>query len=366
MLAIAASVVVHTLVVVPLLIAVMTNGAEMPELEAHFSSEALRPEQEEPEEREPVLGIEQSSASTLTWIGYDEYMEHLAQFAEVEQAAFSDAPTGSEPSLGEQHPQSELLTEVEDQPVETEVTAAQLAQLPTTADAAPETISEPESNELDPAAMAAQPQPAQPAEAIESLPLPEVDLADLARILEIVGLMSRQREATDPDRPAASSPPSAMVQQHDEELAEASPPQPAQARSEKTPQQPNTPGEPADSADKQTEATSTIEVTHANWRLGKPLAAEGVELKPQRPKFSIMQRLTASPCNPLMEIHFDGRGVATKASFVETSREKSIDAAIEASVYQWRAEGEAIEELTDDQTFAIRIRFILNPYARCP
>ncbi|MSR42194.1 MAG: hypothetical protein EXS10_09900 [Phycisphaerales bacterium] len=57
---------------------------------------------------DPVrLGVDDSEAQTMNWIGYDEYQEHLAELAEVEQAAFrmrvasgasGTAPTGLPPT----------------------------------------------------------------------------------------------------------------------------------------------------------------------------------------------------------------------------------------------------------------------------
>ena len=48
-----------------------------------------------PPESDPAeaLGIEESEAETLTWIGYEEYEKHLARLSEVEQAAMSVDPT---------------------------------------------------------------------------------------------------------------------------------------------------------------------------------------------------------------------------------------------------------------------------------
>lgn len=45
---------------------------------------ALPPE----ERRQLVLGIDEGSTATMNWIGYAEYEQHLAELAEVEQAAF--------------------------------------------------------------------------------------------------------------------------------------------------------------------------------------------------------------------------------------------------------------------------------------
>jgi hypothetical protein len=40
------------------------------------------------EQEEVKLGIDESTATTMSWIGYEEYQQHLAELAEVEQAAF--------------------------------------------------------------------------------------------------------------------------------------------------------------------------------------------------------------------------------------------------------------------------------------
>jgi hypothetical protein len=61
----------------------------------------------DPREEEVRLGIDESDASTMNWIGYDEYRQHLAELAEFEQAAFrlevasgsqGDAPSNLPPS----------------------------------------------------------------------------------------------------------------------------------------------------------------------------------------------------------------------------------------------------------------------------
>lgn len=47
-------------------------------------------------EEEVRLGIDESTAVTMNWIGYDEYEQHLAELAEVEQAAYRlQAASGS-------------------------------------------------------------------------------------------------------------------------------------------------------------------------------------------------------------------------------------------------------------------------------
>jgi len=51
------------------------------------------------EKPEVVLGINQSEASTLTWIGYEKYQKHIARLAEVEQAAMQLEQSFSQPVI---------------------------------------------------------------------------------------------------------------------------------------------------------------------------------------------------------------------------------------------------------------------------
>ena len=44
--------------------------------------------QDQPNPDEVKLGIDESDASTLTWIGYEQYQEHMARLAELDQAQF--------------------------------------------------------------------------------------------------------------------------------------------------------------------------------------------------------------------------------------------------------------------------------------
>ena len=55
------------------------------------------------EEQEEVrLGIAESNAVTMNWIGYDEYQEHLAELSEVEQAAYRLAEASGSNGTSEQ------------------------------------------------------------------------------------------------------------------------------------------------------------------------------------------------------------------------------------------------------------------------
>ena len=94
----AASVLAHVAVVAPLLVTVMSAaGGRHVHLRAQFDPQDFRPRNDE-----VALGIETSAASTLTWIGYERYQQHLAALAEIEQAAFRTNPAGeAQPSWDE-------------------------------------------------------------------------------------------------------------------------------------------------------------------------------------------------------------------------------------------------------------------------
>ncbi len=87
------SVLAHVAVIVPLLVAIMTaSGWQSVRLDTAFDPEDFKaPEQEPDQDDEVHLGIDARTPSSFTWIGYEEYQEHLAVLAEVEQAANSPA-----------------------------------------------------------------------------------------------------------------------------------------------------------------------------------------------------------------------------------------------------------------------------------
>ena len=87
------SVMLHAIFLVPALVAVLTVQANNPgRLNARFEPEFFR-EPETPPEEIVELGLDRPAPkSTLTWIGYEDYEEHLAALADIEQAAFQTTP----------------------------------------------------------------------------------------------------------------------------------------------------------------------------------------------------------------------------------------------------------------------------------
>lgn len=274
----------HATILLPALVAVLRRPEAGPEkLLGTFEPEDFR------ERDETVhLGIDRSKASTLTWIGYEEYRRHMAALADTEQAAFRTT-TGSAGS-GPNASAESLLVAL---------------------------------NQWLDALEGAQEPPPRMTPSPEGEAVPAGDL--LAALLRWMDATSQR-------------------------------PQPQQSPSPAT-------GEPADRgavSDEESDPTSTIKVPWAMLASGQPLAAHGLNVKPRKPQFTTLTRLTAIPANPLVQISFRSDGVPGKARITESSGDSRVDEAILNSLFRWRAEGEQLKELADGQTITISIRIVLS------
>lgn len=360
------SVLVHVLVLAPLFVLVMSTPGASPWVDRELHVEDVEPPS--PYEQ-PRLGLDAPNPSSLTWVGYEEYLEHIAAIAEFEQAAFTEHPGDMLPEMTAT--QEQTLIEVEQEPVQEPVEVAELAE-----PVEPVVPLEPEIEiETETVIAEAQEVPAQPIEITTAEPIViplEIlpgDLPWVRNLLHAVERRPTQPESDARDEAALEDAPA------EEAIAAETPREEAKelrqdTESAEQPQEPSPPtpsGTPGDTprpqSDRESDSFSTIDADPRHWREGQPLAAHGVEVKPQRPHFTLLQRITQSPGNPLVLIRFRNDGVPASAAVIQTSGSSSVDASIEASLYRWRASGEAIEALETGQTFDVRIRIILNPRA---
>ena len=96
--ALVVSLLIHTAVLLPALVAAATADGGMTDLEHELHDET--PE-DEPQE---VLGLDDSDVSTMTWVGYDTYQEHLAELADFDQAEFVNASSPTQSTNPGQQP----------------------------------------------------------------------------------------------------------------------------------------------------------------------------------------------------------------------------------------------------------------------
>ena len=271
--------------------------------------EARHKQQEPPTVR---LGIEKSSAATLTWIGFESATEHHATLSTTEQSAFT-----------------------------TEVAPAQRAQ-------PEETEPQPEPA---PEAPPAPPAPQQIAEQVRALSerlaaaqrQVEERLTDLAETLPVI-----RPQPQEPSAPAPSP-------------AQAGAPTPAPAN----PGAPQPSGLPGTPSDKESIATSIKKAPTV--RPGQVVAGQGLEIQTRAPRWTYSTMLTRRPRNPTIRITFGRDGTVKRAEFVHDGTKAhntgydDVDQPLLNAVYSWTAKGRALNELKPgDPGISIIITVILS------
>ena len=326
-----------------------------------------------------AIGIERSEVPTTTWIGFEEYREHLARLAEVEQAAFTTAAGGggaaAAVAAGEMgRPEAGLAAEM---PAEVEATQG--------TPAVPETSSE----EPPASAMASAAEPAAESrpEALAAPP-PILDLAaagptgrDRPSLAEAA---AGEAEPAAEFAAAGSAGPRLAPAEPGRELeqvlgrvremlttlAAAAPAAGGEAGREERSTPPSSdsadPAPPGDTparegvvADRQSPATSRIDVPRDRLRPDRPIAREGLEVRPREPEFWTIERLTALPRNPVVLIRFGRDGVPIEARLLEPTGDARFDQAILASLYRWRASGRKLADLPADGSLDLEFRIVI-------
>ncbi len=316
LLGLAVSLVLHGTILLPGLINVMSSQVEpMRVLRADFNPEDFMTAEVEPDQVK--LGIDESTASTITWIGFEDYQAHMAALAEVEQAAFQTTPTGSEATPASPSVSPPPAPEPQEPPDDPSTSSDPFDELEAWFDA----------------------------EAGEGPPLGEPTSPDARSqaLQDIIERLQQMMENTiETERPEPEPKP-----------REPAPPEPA-------PAQPQPAGQPGVQSDQESDATSTIEVTMEQLTLGRPLAAQGLQIKPRKPVFTTLTLLTAIPANPTAELRFRRDGKPARVRLLESSGDARIDEAVLNSLYRWRAAGKKLRELERNETIPVTIRIMLS------
>jgi len=356
-----------------------------------------------------TLGIEDGTTdSTMTWIGYNEYQEHIAQLSKVDQAAFRDTDQGGAPApaavtappMPQQVPQPSPQTppQMEPRPPQPQDTPPPSPQPPQRQPPPPQ--EEPkESQPPQPQAPPAAPPPRTAATletpaAPNAIPIPAAKETQIEPMLQPVERAPDQPEAEapkpedpgptapssqetapakQPPSPQQPSPPTAQPQQQPS-TSQPSPPtqatpgpqQPTASPAEQVPPSPQPPGAKpgprtqGELSDRESDATSTITARPDQWKMGRPLAAKGLRVLTKRPYFDELTSVTTAPRAPLAEIEFDRTGKAVNCTLLESSGFPSVDQPILDSLYGWRAQGKELEKLKPGETAKFRIRLLLR------
>ena len=113
-------------------------------------------------------------------------------------------------------------------------------------------------------------------------------------------------------------------------------------------------------ADKESIATAIKEAS--DYKPGKPVAAQGLDIKTVRPDWAHVTTLTAYPRNPIVWIAFGADGVVTRAGFVpgNSSGSLDVDEPLLNAVYAWKASGKELKKLGKDDEIIVSIRILLR------
>ncbi len=282
-----------------------------------LAEEPMATPPEEEDQWEP--GIERGDAASLSWIGYEEYEEHLARLAEVEQAAFTLDEQSGAPAAAPVAPQFEdpALAQQMAEPIES----------PESAESA-----SPEAPEMATTEGAEEAAPL-PAEAAPDVALSSQAAQQLEHLLAALRALQPERL---PVRPEPVEP-----------TEEPRPETPGQ----EGPQVPD-----AASAEKESDATSIERIPPQEWNNGKPIAREGLEIRP----FSLHRHLvedfgdyqlglrpaSAVRRNPIVRLRFDRSGKAAEVVIVRGTENVQFDRLyLPTWMARWTARGPKLAEL---------------------
>ncbi len=328
------------------------------------STAAIAPEFEpEPPEDEMPLGIEESDASTLTWIGYKEFEEHMARLSDMDQAQFQ-VGGASQGGGGRPEPPAETPTPpTEDTPPTSQPT-------PETTNAA---VPSPDQATATPQEETSAPEKTPPPQ--EQEPLPEVPSPEAPAPSETTG-----------EKPAEPAP--EVAQPEPTEAAKAEPtetkpnpptppqpsPQPPAQPSGDSAQQPGPPdvkpgpvstGTTEDppverAADRESDAAATVPVNIK--KPGGPVAAQGLTVLTRRPKLTAFEEMQFGQLSIVVRIAFDGSGRPRRIHIGRTDprtrrmiwepaeRATGYRGRIVSSLFRWRARGPQLEALEENDT----------------
>ncbi len=366
---------------------------------AEIVPEALPDSTPPPEEDEFKPGIEDGAPAVVTWIGYDEYKEHLARLAETDQAAFTSAIARGVPDS----------TSPVEAPAEQTPPAATPPVTPPPVDAA--NVQEPTPSEASPPAPElAQVEPPRETAPVESLKLPEQSAEPVApEPLKTEPKDAQPAERTPSEQPAeqpvaseskaeptkikpAPQDPTPLQDPHVEPSPDAEPsllpttvptPMPGIAPTPvSTPQ-----GEPvakdADQSSKDSPATSTKKVSESKWDNGKPLAVDGMELRPyslyrhiswDSRDVMFAQQLNRGRWegrvlrNPIVSMRFDRHGRVGEVRIIRPSGYAPLDQLyLKSWIARWTAADDRLAKLGPDELtnpIQMKIIFIDEPEAK--
>jgi len=110
---------------------------------------------------------------------------------------------------------------------------------------------------------------------------------------------------------------------------------------------------------RESDASSIIDVPMRNWQNGKPLARKGITLQTRKPVFNALNLIDGISFNPIVELEFGRDGIPRHVVIARSCGSPSVNEAIRAALFKWRATGKQVEQLKPGQVTTIRLRLIM-------
>jgi phage terminase small subunit len=112
--------------------------------------------------------------------------------------------------------------------------------------------------------------------------------------------------------------------------------------------------------DRESPATSTTSVDPKLWKNGELVAAQGVQLKPRKPYFTMLQQVEILPnCrSPVVSLTFDGTGKCVDVFFNRSSGDSEIDGVLKNSLFHWSATGKKIDDLKGSEKVRVTLQLL--------
>lgn len=295
------------------------------------------------------LGLNDSTATSLTWLGFDEYIEHIAEQSEVDQPELTmDPPSG---------PPSEAMAVILAPPAPPTPETQESPATPATPEPPVEQTVQAEPIEKNPIDESPAGTPTQEAEESPTreeaedlgvsetgnVPLPPAPTVELP-------LEPQPKPQSPPTPPPAPQPTPAPVQ------FAPTPPAPPPA----LPSAPSGSGATGRQSDRESTATSILT---AEWKkLGQPLAGAGLEIKTRRPKFTHYTRIMGAARDPVVLVHFRRDGKVERVDLVRSSGNADVDRPVIDAIYLWRATGEPLGRIplpSPPATYPVEFRILM-------
>lgn len=285
------------------------------------------PEFNPPPEQDTIkLGIEESEASTLTWIGYEQYREHMARLSELEQAQFI-AGGGAAGGGGDPTPPNEpSLEPTPSEPQPPQPTPEPLPEQPSLPEVPDSALPTPSETQQEGTA-------AKPAQ----------DAADTT--------------ARDESQQPATSPPAPTGGDNAPQPGPRTPKVgPSGSGAEDLPPVPN-------ASDRDSDAAAIVPVNVK--RPGGPVAAQGLQVRTFRPILTPLDEMQFGRISIVVKLAFDRRGkprrvfIGTPDPKRKTMRWKPATSMsgylgkVITSLYRWRASGKDLQDLEQGETLPI-------------